>query len=309
MHTLRRIKATILHDDTDPDSISMKLELGGVPITDADCRSCPDPCDEGHEPYPSRFDVDMETQMLGTVKPYHRQIVISTGKIDWDREVTEMKGSLAYHIENNVDRHKPLPDSTSPNDTNDPNGSPSNHKHKVSGVFDSTDSSISRIGILNGSHRTLSDEHEADTVLVFPDYRVVCGVPRTKEGAQSLWDGWLDPRLGPTPVKQENLSSWVIPYSCVVLLCSHKRRDNRCSIAAAKLLTAFTHSLESQGYHVDTELEHPDDKPLEEAENQKEAVEKHLREYATSKKALVLRNSHTGGHKFAGNCIVSLASL
>jgi hypothetical protein len=30
--------------------------------------SCP-----GHEEYPKKFDVDMETQMLGTVKPYRRQ--------------------------------------------------------------------------------------------------------------------------------------------------------------------------------------------------------------------------------------------
>ena len=28
----------------------------------------------GHEVYPRRFDVDMDTQMLGSVKPYHRQV-------------------------------------------------------------------------------------------------------------------------------------------------------------------------------------------------------------------------------------------
>ena len=121
-------------------------------------------------------------------------------------------------MDNSVDRHKPLPVSPATNG-NESKESPPNHKHKVSGVFDSTDSN--RIGILNGSHRTLSDEHDLDTVLVFPDYRIVCGVPRTKEGAQSLWDGWLNPRLGLAPVKQENLSSWVIPYSCVVLLCGY----------------------------------------------------------------------------------------
>lgn len=30
----------------------------------------------GHEEYPSKFTVDMETQMLGSVKPYHRQVCI-----------------------------------------------------------------------------------------------------------------------------------------------------------------------------------------------------------------------------------------
>lgn len=28
----------------------------------------------GHESYPNKFDVDMKTQLLGTVKPYHRQV-------------------------------------------------------------------------------------------------------------------------------------------------------------------------------------------------------------------------------------------
>jgi hypothetical protein len=28
----------------------------------------------GHDVYPRRFDVDMDTQMLGSVKSYHRQV-------------------------------------------------------------------------------------------------------------------------------------------------------------------------------------------------------------------------------------------
>lgn len=30
---------------------------------------------KGHEAYPARFDVDRETQMLGSVKPYRRQVL------------------------------------------------------------------------------------------------------------------------------------------------------------------------------------------------------------------------------------------
>ena len=28
----------------------------------------------GHESYPNRFDVDMDSQMLGSIKPYRRQV-------------------------------------------------------------------------------------------------------------------------------------------------------------------------------------------------------------------------------------------
>lgn len=40
----------------------------------------------------------------------------------------------------------------------------------VPGVFNGSDSK--RISILNGSHTTLADDHDQDTVLVFPDYTV-----------------------------------------------------------------------------------------------------------------------------------------
>ncbi|EEB95926.1 hypothetical protein MPER_05029, partial [Moniliophthora perniciosa FA553] len=58
----------------------------------------------------------METQMLGSVKPYHRQIVISTGKIDWDREVTDTKGSLAAHVQHAVSKAPSVPSSSPPSD-------------------------------------------------------------------------------------------------------------------------------------------------------------------------------------------------
>lgn len=31
-------------------------------------------CITDHEAYPRRFEVDMDTQMLGSVKPYNRQV-------------------------------------------------------------------------------------------------------------------------------------------------------------------------------------------------------------------------------------------
>lgn len=123
-------------------------------------------------------------------------------------------------------------------------------------MFNATDSK--RVSILNGSHNTLCHDPDYETILVFPDYKLVTGVPRSIEGAQNLWNICIDPELGRAGGVPEKspFNSWVIPYSCVILLCelfpfafplstvltysvkklgSHKKRDKRCSIAAAKL--------------------------------------------------------------------------
>ena len=73
-----------------------ELKEACVPVSTEECRGCADPCDQGgwctsrvlvavislmlvgHEEYPSRFTVDMETEMLGSVKPYHRQVRLGT---------------------------------------------------------------------------------------------------------------------------------------------------------------------------------------------------------------------------------------
>ena len=98
MSALRKLKAMVLVMD-DIQASNEELQSAGVPISTADCRSCPDPCDHGelnylvefsyffenfgsdnlslgHEEYPARWNVDMETQMFGSVKPDRRQVRI-----------------------------------------------------------------------------------------------------------------------------------------------------------------------------------------------------------------------------------------
>ena len=62
------VKSHVLRT-TNPD-----LEEAGVPISWDPCRSCADPCDVGHLEYPRLFDIDTVSDMLGTVKPYLRQV-------------------------------------------------------------------------------------------------------------------------------------------------------------------------------------------------------------------------------------------
>ncbi|KAJ7591315.1 Sucrase/ferredoxin-like-domain-containing protein [Mycena floridula] len=300
--TLRRVKALVLGTVSTED-LHAQLVASNVPVTDVDCRTCANPCDQGHEDF--RFDVDRESNMMGSVRPYRRQIVISTGKSDWEREVTDTHGSLAAYM-SQVQSHT----------LNGGTVHVQPKLHQMPGLFNSTDGT--KLSILNGSHHTLSDRQDLETVLIFPDYKLVADVPRDFEGAKLLWDNCIHPDVGRGRIPDKNpltekssLSSWVIPYSCVILLCSHKRRDNRCHLAAKRLEDAFSRILESRDWTVHTQVEHPNDTfglPLEEFQGNEAEKESHVRRQLESlsaeRRVLILKNSHIGGHKFAGNCII-----
>ena len=86
-------------------------------------------------------------------------------------------------------------------------------KAGVSGVFAANPSGIHKVTILNGSHRTVSDDETKETVLVFPEYRAVTGVARSRDGAAAFWKS----DAGAAPA--DGLRTWVLPYACVILLC------------------------------------------------------------------------------------------
>lgn len=77
------------------------------------------------------------------------------------------------------------------------------------------------MSILNGSHDTLSRDYERETVLVFPDYKVVTEVPRSLDGARELWRNSVNPSVSRRGSSSEanSIKSWVIPYTCVILIC------------------------------------------------------------------------------------------
>jgi hypothetical protein len=183
----------------------------------------------GHEVYPRRFNVDMQTQMLGSVKSYHRQvssfstfhvqssvqqaskIIISTGKSDWERDIEDCKNSLATAMSEVISNNAlPQPGPSSPG-----HGT----TRSSTGLFLASDSN--RTSILNGSHKTVCYEDDHETVLVFPDFKVVTEVRRSTLGAQDLWDSAVDPSIGRSGAcsKKNELKTWVLPYSCVILLC------------------------------------------------------------------------------------------
>ena len=164
--------------------------------------------------------------------------------------MTDVKGSLAALVRTVFESSKPSAKPAA--------SAAGKLQHSVPGVF--TPREGSRLSILNGSHTTISEHHDRETVLIFPDYRIVFGVESTPKAAELLYEKAVSPSTTyiPTiPEEQEDgelpFGILPIPYSCVVLLCaspvmvfcpsfnylyhqgSHKRRDNRCHVASSIL--------------------------------------------------------------------------
>lgn len=139
--------------------------------------------------------------------------MISTGKSDWEKEVTEAKNSLAFNL-NDVhgDRIKKVTNKTSDWDT--PTGG-------TPGIFHGDSSS--RLAILNGSHRTTSESATKNTVLIFPDYKLATEVDSSVTGAEALWEQTITPAVGRAgkASSEGSIRSWTLPYQAVLLLCAH----------------------------------------------------------------------------------------
>ena len=93
----------------------------------------------------------------------------------------------------------------------------------ISGIFRANTSS--RLAILNGSIQSVADDCSEHTVLVLPDYKFVVGVPPSLDGAAQLWADALDPAFGRLGSEQPIFKSWILPYSCVILLCEVSPRS------------------------------------------------------------------------------------
>jgi hypothetical protein len=72
-----------------------------------------------------------------------------------------------------------------------------------------------------------SADDDQESVMIFPEWKIICEVANSSAGARAVLDGLVGQRT--------QLKSWTLPYRAVVLLCSHKKRDKRCHIAAPLL--------------------------------------------------------------------------
>ena len=98
-------------------------------------------------------------------------------------------------------------------------------KEDLPAFFDT--SSYSRLAILNGSHRSISEEPNQLTVVVLPDFKFITDVGRSKEDAEHLWNTNLSFAIGRAGISPSTtgdsykppLKSWPLPYDAVILIC------------------------------------------------------------------------------------------
>ena len=161
------------------------------------------------------------SSILGLSDKFRSKVVISTGKSDWQRKVTGEQGSLASYLSAIEEAAPATLTGISTPDTlpGTPTCTTPRLATSVAGIF--KDSETHAVSILNGSHDTISKSCDHETVLIFPDYKVVAEVPRSLDGARDLWRNSVNPSV-PRPGSSSGSSavnSWVIPYACVILIC------------------------------------------------------------------------------------------
>ncbi|ORY80243.1 Sucrase/ferredoxin-like-domain-containing protein, partial [Leucosporidium creatinivorum] len=248
-------------------TVAAAFEQHSVPTQDLEtaCAGCAHLDGDELDDYPKGFDVDLDSEMLGSMSAYGRQILISTGLADWEREVTD--SGLPANIKAAYDEASSSGSSgflgklAKKLKGGDSDGAvfkgvyPSSAALATPSSGTSTPSAAApaptRLSILNASLLSSSDSHSHQSVIILPDFKVVHQVGESKEAASELVEGYLRPAVGRAGVSlpKSVLRSWPLPYSAVVLLCSHKRRDKRCHIAAPLLLNQFHHHLEHHGGH------------------------------------------------------------
>jgi hypothetical protein len=363
-------------------SLAQDLAEANVPVDHSDCAACDQPCPvksssngytgqvvaggvwdgKDYEEYvadkygdlgalPSGFEQDWDTDLPGSGGPPRgRVVVISTGKSDWERDHTvrqmsspvdplsdkqDEKGSLAHKLNKHI-ASLSLPE---PKNDEDVKGV----QAYVKPTTDIASSTLPAPSLYSSSLISQSDDPEDQTVLVFPDWKVVHEVENSAEGAKSLYDNVLKAGVGRagrhlTGDAAEGvgrLRSWILPYRAIVLLCeytnghsisrliggSHKRRDKRCHIAAPLLRSALVSCLEKYDISIDEtgeSLINFDGKPLEmtsgttqereaEAERQRSAIE--AVHGGEGGQVGIFNINHLGGHRYAGVMLVSRLPL
>lgn len=197
------------------------------------CLACPMPCDD-HKQFPSYLQFDRDSPLLGSMKPYGRHIMISTGQSDWAEHIDDDTTSLAAALTEVLKEKK-------------------------------TDKGELRNFITNTSalnHH--SSIHNANDVIIMPDNILVSNV--TPDRALEFYDRFIGIPM-PTWENDEKKKSnhpelqiqngnghaqhgsedgmrvYPVPYKTMILICSHRRRDKRCGITAPILAAEFDNIL------------------------------------------------------------------
>ncbi|ORX37377.1 Sucrase/ferredoxin-like-domain-containing protein [Kockovaella imperatae] len=296
---------------------------------------------------PKGFDTDWDSELAGSGQPARgRVVVISTGKSNWERDhtvgsfsfffdsvatlkcVQDEKDSFAYQLDQYLQTLPANKAGKGPKRTVDFDTRPPLDQF-IAPVAPIAEAQLAPPSLYSSSLISQADDPEDQSVLVFPDWKVVHEVENTREGAERLYQDALRGGLGKAGEASQSESdregvgrkrSWVLPYRAVILLCSHKRRDNRCHIAAPLLRSALITCLSKYDITVDetgSSLCGLNGPPLEELEGDEAAREAETQRRIDEIESVhggeggevgIFNINHLGGHRYAGVMLVLLPS-
>lgn len=189
------------------------------PLTElVDCNDCGQDCYD-HSGYPSYLDLDTTTALLGSMSPYGRHVMISTGLCDWTERIEDDEASLAGQLYKVINDDKNYTQ-------NQPNG---------------------RIFVTNTSlPSTYSSQDGGHDVLLLPENILIGNVQASD--APAFYCTFLDKPLPLQPIQLSMLHpvAWPVhanPFASMILICSHRKRDKRCGVTAPILAREFDHVL------------------------------------------------------------------
>lgn len=142
--------------------------------------------------------------------------------------------------------------------------------------------------IANTDISSLAEEDEkAMDVILLPEGLLIPRVAATQEAVNALINTWLGQGLEYNSTDLvAALGARKLPYSWVVMICAHKKRDKRCGVIGPMLSTAFESTLKERGMFAE-----PDAISLSTGANNDTSTSE------TKKGVALWLCSHTGGHK------------
>ncbi|OJD13634.1 hypothetical protein AJ78_05915 [Emergomyces pasteurianus Ep9510] len=266
------------------------------PDCDKDCADCT-------IKFPSRFKVNSDRELYGSIKPFVKHVLVATGKADWAPKVENEVGSLMEGFKNGS--FKPKQGrmmvsasnlSIEPEENNKITEDSQRQEDEVATSvlvlpsFTFVDSvTVSRIPEFMDRFID-SSLPESDAEIPLGQEDPVSPMNRTEVQAQAK--GEVEPEFMPEPNGQTSHSNHryhhhhhhqLTTRPCLrdhlILLCSHNRRDARCGISAPLIRRELERHLRPLGLYRDEDDSRPGG-------------------------VGIVYVSHVGGHKFAANVLI-----
>jgi hypothetical protein len=204
-----------------------------APVVPIQCEGCVLPC-SSHDRIPAHLNIDQTRSLHNTVTPYSLHLIVLTGRSDWPGHIEdeELTGALMDCL----DRRRKSPQQQQ--------GRSSQNTFHLYGLtkteqqqqkqHQEQETKQYRVLVTNASLPSQYSTKGVD-ILVLPDNKIVANVTRKRI------EGFVDLVYGQSASDFDIHPS---PWSNLILVCGHRRKDKRCGTIGPMLQQAFDQALE-----------------------------------------------------------------